>query len=108
MWSLLSQCMGLFCGHFYPSDCIRGMRAMQCKLMFLIALIWAIHPLQTASVTYVVQRCESMMGMFFLLALYCVIRSDDSYDSSAWHWSAIGFCALGNGLQASQLLRHRR
>ncbi|HLX64343.1 MAG TPA: tetratricopeptide repeat protein [Planctomycetota bacterium] len=46
-------------------------------LAFLIALIWMIHPLQTASVTYVIQRCESMMGMFFLLTLYCVIRSAD-------------------------------
>jgi len=67
------------------------------RLAFLIALIWAIHPLQTASVTYVVQRCESMMGMFFLLALYCVIRSDDSENPGTWFWSAVTFCALGMG-----------
>ena len=66
-------------------------------LAFVIALLWAIHPLQTASVTYVVQRCESMMGMFFLLTLYCVIRSTRSFDPGKWNVRAIVFCALGMG-----------
>ncbi len=43
-------------------------------LAFVIALLWAIHPLQTESVTYIVQRTESLMGMFYLLTLYCFIR----------------------------------
>jgi len=38
------------------------------------ALIWTVHPLQTESVTYVVQRAESLAGLFYLLTLYCVIR----------------------------------
>jgi tetratricopeptide (TPR) repeat protein len=38
------------------------------------ALIWTVHPLQTESVTYIVQRAESLAGMFYLLTLYCVIR----------------------------------
>ncbi len=38
------------------------------------ALIWAVHPVQTESVTYIAQRAESMMGMFYLLTLYCAIR----------------------------------
>jgi len=38
------------------------------------ALLWAVHPLQTESVTYIVQRAESLMGFCYLLTLYCVIR----------------------------------
>lgn len=38
------------------------------------ALLWALHPLQTEAVTYVVQRAESMMGLFYLLTLYAFIR----------------------------------
>ena len=34
------------------------------------ALIWALHPLQTESVTYIVQRAESLMGLCYLLTLY--------------------------------------
>ena len=33
-------------------------------LALAVALIWMVHPLQTQSVTYVIQRCESLMGMF--------------------------------------------
>jgi len=41
---------------------------------FAIALLWAVHPLQTESVTFVVQRTESLMGLFYLLTLYCFVR----------------------------------
>jgi protein O-mannosyl-transferase len=37
---------------------------------FLAALLWAVHPIQTEAVTYVVQRAESLMGVFYLLTLY--------------------------------------
>jgi len=37
-------------------------------------LLWTVHPLQTESVTYIVQRAESLAGLFYLLTLYCVIR----------------------------------
>jgi len=42
---------------------------------FAIALLWTVHPLQTESVTYTIQRAESLMGLFYLLTLYCFIRS---------------------------------
>ena len=38
------------------------------------ALLWALHPLQTESVAYVVQRAESLMGLFYLLTLYAFVR----------------------------------
>jgi tetratricopeptide (TPR) repeat protein len=41
------------------------------------ALLWTVHPLQTESVTYTVQRAESLMGLFYLLTLYCFIRGTE-------------------------------
>src|SRR5207249_870179 len=31
-----------------------------------VALTWMLHPLQTEAVTYVIQRAESLMGLFYL------------------------------------------
>ncbi len=60
------------------------------------ALIWLIHPLQTSSVTYVVQRVESLMGLFYLSTLYCAIRAVDATASArAWSVVAVICCALG-------------
>ncbi|HVW22587.1 MAG TPA: tetratricopeptide repeat protein [Opitutaceae bacterium] len=39
-----------------------------------VAGLWMLHPLQTESVAYVSQRAESLMGLFYLLALYAFIR----------------------------------
>lgn len=36
--------------------------------------LWALHPLCTEAVTYIAQRAESLMGMFYLLTLYAFIR----------------------------------
>ncbi|MCK7475874.1 MAG: DUF6056 family protein [Rhodopseudomonas palustris] len=56
---------------------------------FACALLWAIHPLQTESVTYIIQRCESLMGLFFLLTFYCSIRGWQSDSPQPWHLAAI-------------------
>ena len=60
-----------------------------------VALIWVVHPLQTESVTYVIQRAESMMGLFYLLTLYCMIRGATSSRRAPWYASAVVACALG-------------
>ncbi len=69
-------------------------------LALTVAVIWAVHPLQTQSVTYVIQRAESLMGLFYLLTLYCVIRGADSSRHIKWYAAAIVFCALGMGSKA--------
>ena len=38
-------------------------------------LLWTLHPLLTEAVTYISQRAESLMGLFYLLTLYGFIRS---------------------------------
>jgi hypothetical protein len=60
-----------------------------------ITLIWEVHPLQTESVTYIVQRTESLMGLFLLFTLYCTLRSSQSVHPRLWHMAAIVACALG-------------
>ena len=45
-----------------------------CWLALAAALLWVVHPLETESVTYIYQRYESLMGLFFLLSLYTFIR----------------------------------
>jgi tetratricopeptide (TPR) repeat protein len=64
---------------------------------FCIALLWMLHPLLTQSVTYIVQRTESLMGLFFLLTLYCFIRAASARHPGAWRAGAFAACALGMG-----------
>jgi tetratricopeptide (TPR) repeat protein len=67
------------------------------RLALAVALIWVAHPLQTESVTYLIQRSESLMGLFFLLTLYCVIRGATSSGQRGWYAGAVVCCALGMG-----------
>lgn len=61
------------------------------------ALLWAVHPLQTGAVTYIVQRAESLMGLLYLLTLYAFIRSLDEGLRRRWSALAVGACLLGMG-----------
>jgi tetratricopeptide (TPR) repeat protein len=69
----------------------------------LIALVWLVHPLQTESVTYTIQRGESLMGLFYLLTLYCVIRASESPHSARWYAGAVVSCCLGIGCKGVML-----
>jgi tetratricopeptide (TPR) repeat protein len=39
------------------------------------ALLWVVHPLQTESVTCIIQRTESLSGLFYLLLFYAFARA---------------------------------
>jgi protein O-mannosyl-transferase len=62
------------------------------------ALIWALHPLQTESVTYIIQRAESLMALFYLLTLYFFIRgAEGGVRGTAWFCLSFVACLLGMG-----------
>jgi protein O-mannosyl-transferase len=65
---------------------------------FLVALLWALHPLQTESVTYVSHRAESLAGLLYLLTLYFFIRYIQA-GRRHWAWLSAGACLLGTGVK---------
>ncbi|HUI05423.1 MAG TPA: tetratricopeptide repeat protein [Verrucomicrobiae bacterium] len=73
-------------------------------LALATAVVWTVHPLQTESVTYVIQRAESIAGLFYLLTLYCFIRGVESPlmrngswgpRSRRWYGLSVAACAFG-------------
>lgn len=49
------------------------------KIAFWAALVWLVHPLATQSVTYVVQRMNSMSTMFYVAAMLFYILGRKQY-----------------------------
>jgi tetratricopeptide (TPR) repeat protein len=68
-------------------------------LALVVALLWEVHPLQTESVTYMVQRAESLMGMLYLLTVYCSLRGFTSGRGRYWYTAAVLACAVGMGVK---------
>ena len=66
-------------------------------LALAVSLLWVVHPLTTQAVTYVSQRAESLMGLWYLLTLYGAIRGWEGPHPARWHAAAIASCALGMG-----------
>jgi len=66
-------------------------------LAWAATAIWVVHPLQTESVTYIVQRTESIMGLFYLLTLYSAIRAMQSDKPLIWPAVSVICCGLGMG-----------
>jgi hypothetical protein len=66
-------------------------------LAFVAALLWTVHPIQTESVTYVIQRAESLMGLFYLLTLYAFVRAAEPGGRSGWLWVSVLACLGGMG-----------
>jgi len=53
-----------------------------------VALLWVVHPLNTQAVSYIVQRAESLMGLFYLLTLYLFVVGATS-GRGRWGWWAL-------------------
>jgi tetratricopeptide (TPR) repeat protein len=58
------------------------------------AALWLVHPLQTESVTYIAQRAESLMALWYLLTLYCFVRGAGER-KTAWLAMSVVACLLG-------------
>ena len=79
-------------------------------LPFMASLLWLTHPLATQSVTYLVQRMNSMAAMFFVLSVLCYVQGrlgsseDDNdkhkqkFDKLLWFASCLisGVLAIGS------------
>ena len=70
-------------------------------ISFFAAAVWIVHPLQTQSISYMVQRMNSLAAMFYILSffLYAHFRMTPQKRSKAWLLSGCilaGILALGS------------
>ena len=58
------------------------------QIAFFAALLWLVHPIQTQSVTYIVQRMNSMAGMFYILSLLLYVKGRLAVQmrKTSWLW----------------------
>ncbi len=85
--------------------------ALALPLALSAAALWALHPLQTAAVTYVVQRAEAMMGLCYLLTLYAFIRATEKPESGnlkpeegRWPWLTFSVVACLAGMACKEVM----
>lgn len=64
------------------------------RFALVAALLWALHPIQTVSVTYLSQRAESLMGLFYLLTLYGFIHAAERR-TLGWRVFTVTACLAG-------------
>ncbi|MDB6092648.1 MAG: yrrB [Verrucomicrobia bacterium] len=71
------------------------------------AVIWTVHPLQTEAVTYLAQRSESLMGLFYFLTLYGFIRGGEGRGPAgkmAYCWLGLSWLACLLGMATKEVM----
>lgn len=64
-------------------------------IAFAVSLLWLLHPLQTESVTYIVQRAEALMAMCYLGAVACFLTAMEGKKEKVMLALSVGCCFLG-------------
>ena len=99
--NLLIHCLAALCLFGLVQRSMRRSNETMQQVAFLggftVALLWAVHPLQTQAVTYIVQRLESLMGLSYLATLYFFVRSQDSKFVTFWLGCSVFACFFGMG-----------
>jgi len=70
-------------------------------LAWFASALWALHPLQTESVTYIIQRAESLVGLCYLFTLYAFIRT---VEKPSKVWTAITILACLCGMASKEVM----
>lgn len=52
------------------------------KIASFSALLFALHPIQTQAVTYVIQRMESLASLFYLVIMVCFVKAVNTEDNT--------------------------
>jgi hypothetical protein len=71
-------------------------------IALVAAALFALHPIQTETVTYTVQRAALLAGLFSLLAFWCYLRALEARARPRLAWSVACFAALGLGSLSKQ------
>lgn len=66
------------------------------------ALLWALHPIQTQAVTYVVQRTGTMMSLFYLLTVLYFLRAIEADPRHRPWWQAASIISAYLGMTCKE------
>lgn len=89
---LLHNLFSLF--HGYKCSSSRVVPFSPALLVIVIAGLWALNPVQTNAVTYLVQRMTSMAAMFYFFSFGCYLRGRIYHLSTGWHAKVFGWYFL--------------
>ena len=92
----------------FRTPALRSCNAHAKWISFFAAAIWMVHPLQTQSVSYIVQRMNSLAAMFYILSflLYAHFRMNPQKRTKGWLLSGCilaGILGLGSKQNAATL-----
>lgn len=74
-------------------------------IALLTALLWALNPIQTQAVTYIVQRMTSLAAIFYLAGIYFYTRGRLAVDDRRQHFgAAVLFFLLALGSKENTVL----
>ncbi|MFA5902807.1 MAG: hypothetical protein WC836_02655, partial [Desulfobacula sp.] len=65
----------------------------QLFIAFFASLLWAVHPIQTQAVTYIIQRMASLSAMFYILGMLAYVKGRLTSETlNRWAWTL--FCGV--------------
>lgn len=77
------------------------------QIAFFTALVWLVHPIQTNSVTYIVQRMTSMAALFYLSSFISYIKGRTEKDRAkiiSWFSASAVFFLLAAGSKENTVI----
>ncbi|MEO5658053.1 MAG: tetratricopeptide repeat protein [Nitrospiria bacterium] len=76
---------------------------MEVPMALGATLLWAMHPVQTQAVTYIVQRMTSLASLFYLLALIGYLKGRTTEGARRWGWWAAALAAAAAALGSKEI-----
>jgi protein O-mannosyl-transferase len=88
-------CLFLFIFNLFKTPNIKNPNENGLFIAFMTSLLWALNPIQTQAVTYIVQRMAQMAAMFYIFSMYAYIKGRiHSFHHKTYLWFTICFISF--------------
>jgi tetratricopeptide (TPR) repeat protein len=77
------------------------------SIALLSSLLWAVNPIQSQAVVYIVQRMSLLAGLFYLVSMWTYIRGRLAEPACRWRWyvaAVLAFAAAAGAKENSLIL----
>lgn len=102
---ILAGCvlLAILRGTFRNRKIPESLRKRANSVALFASLLWVVHPLGSAAVTYIVQRGEALASLLYLVTIYCFSRGAET-PRREWIWFSASVAACLAGMATKEMM----
>lgn len=110
LFNIIVHILVVWCVYFFAAKLIRDILPSQYQMVarawfpVCVATVFALHPIQTQAVSYVVQRSETLASLFYILTLLALLKFVEKKGYESFFFWVLGMALFLMGWMSKEII----